>query len=297
MFYFIILTMLVLAALAIVLFTNGVERSLALVPVVAAVCWTGWNMVYQVPVGNVGLVYAFGNIVNQTGEGLQFVAPWQAVWPASVQVQSVKYHGKDHLSSFSQETQDVFVDATANIRVDSKDIQSLYRNVGADYINILVSPRVRQAFKDETVKFRSVDIAPHREEIRKAVGDRLRHELGIRSIVVEDLLLDNISFLPEFQKSIENKQIATQNALAEEQNIVAAKNRAQQVVETARGTAQRTLIEATAQAQANEKLAASITPQLVQYQMVTKLAPNVSTIMMPTSQPFIMDKSLFTTPK
>jgi len=92
-------------------------------------------------------------------------------------------------------------------------VQQLYRTVGLNFFNVLVESRVIQNFKDETVKYKSVEIAPNRESIRKAVRERLEKELSPFSIEVVDLLLDNIDFNPEFKKAIEDKQIATQRAL------------------------------------------------------------------------------------
>ena len=43
----------------------------------------------------------------------------------------------------------------------------------ADEELVLIEPRVAQNFKDETVKYKSVDIAPNREKIRQAVRQRL----------------------------------------------------------------------------------------------------------------------------
>lgn len=272
---------------------DGAARGMTAFALLAIiVVWTLFNSIYQVPAGHVGLVYAFGDIIGQEGEGLKFVAPWKSVWAATAQVQKVTFQKEAHLASFSKESQDVYVDATVNVRVLPKDIESLYRTVGTDYMDTIVRPRIRQAFKDETVKYSTVDVAPHREEIRHAVSKRLSDELAARSIVVDDLLIDNIAFNPKFQDSIERKQIASQDALAEEQRIAGERNKAQQAIEIARGAAEATLINALKQADANRALAASITPELVQYQMVQKLAPTVQTIMLPVGAPFILDKSI-----
>jgi regulator of protease activity HflC (stomatin/prohibitin superfamily) len=294
MFFFIILIVLTILAVGIFIFGDAIGRVVGSIAVaIVMLAWTGWNSVYQVPAGSVGLVYSFGDIVNQTGQGLQTVAPWRSVWSVSTQVRKLKYHGKERLASFTQETQNVYVDTTVNVRVDPKDIQGLYRNVGEDFIDILVNPRVKQAFKDEMVKFSAVDVAPHREDIRRAVGERLRAELAARSIIVEDVLLDDINFDDAFESAILRKQVATQDVLAEEQKIAGERNKASQKIEEARGSAEATLVNATKQAEANILLAKSITPELVQYQMVSKLAPNVQTIMLPAGAPFILDKSTF----
>jgi len=78
---------------------------------------------------------------------------------------------------------------------------------------------VYQNLKDTTVSYKSVDIAPHREEIRKKVQTLLDSELTPHSITIQDFLISNITFDPAFQQAIEDKQTATQNALKEQETI------------------------------------------------------------------------------
>lgn len=243
------------------------------------------NMVNQIPAGHVGIVYTFRGITGQVGDGLQWVAPWRSVLNATIQVQGHKF---EQLTSFSNETQDVTVAATINVQVSPNKIQELYREVGPNYFDVLIRPRVMQAFKDETVKYASVQIAPNREAIRRAVRERLTKELETHSIAVQDLLVDNIVFSRGFQEAIEEKQRQTQLALAEKEKVASETSKADQAIEQARGTAEAVLINAKKQAEANRALAASITPEYIQYMTVTKLAPNVEVIMVPTGQQFIM---------
>lgn len=243
----------------------------------------------QIPAGHVGLVYSFGAIQGQRAEGLQWMAPWQRVEPASIQVQG---HRFEKLESFSKETQDVFVEATINVQVSPKHIQDLYRNVGPNYFDILVRPRVLQVFKDETVKYTSVDIAPNREAIRQAVRERLTAELQANSITVQDLLIDSIVFSPKFQDAIEEKQAQSQLALAEREKVASETAKADQKVAKARGDAESILVAAEKQAEANLKISGSITPELIQYMYVTKLAEKLSVIMLPSNQPFLLDKQM-----
>ena len=254
--------------------------------------WVGGHTllasINTVPAGNIGVVYRFGAIVGQVTEGLTFVAPWKSVSLANIQVQSHRFN-KNELASFSAETQDVFVEATLNIRVSPSTIQELYRSVGPSYFDILIRPRVAQNFKDETVKFKSVDIAPNRETIRTNVTSRLKVELSNYSIEVVDLLLDNIDFRPEFKTSIENKQIATQNALEEEQRVQVSKYKAEQQIKQAEGEGGAILAVAEKQAEANTKLSASLTPELVQYALIQKLGDQIKGMILPAGQNFILD--------
>ncbi len=242
--------------------------------------------IHQIPAGHIGVVYEFGSIRGQIGEGARFVFPWRSVTQANIQVQQ---HTFDDLDAFSEETQDVLVKATLNYRVSPQAIQKLYREVGPNYFDVLVAPRVEQNFKDETAKYKSVDIAPRREELRHAVSTRLEQELAAWSIEVTDLLLNNIDFRPEFKTAIENKQIATQNALEQEQRVVVAQRQAEQAIKTAEGQGQAILTVAEKQAEANRALSASLSDSLIQYSLVQKLGDKISVIILPSGQNFILD--------
>jgi len=244
---------------------------------------------HAIPAGKVGVVYQFGAIVSQVGEGPQWVLPWRQVRLENTQVQTHKF---DRMFCFSKESQAVYVDCTVNTRISERAVQKLYREVGPDWFAKLVEPRVPQYFKDETVKFPTVEIAPNRENIRHTVSQRLNAELSNWSIEVPDLLLNNIDFESGFKQAIELKQVATQRALEEEQRVKVVEFQAQQAVARARGKADSLYTIAERQAAANDKLSASLTDRLVQYTMVTKLAPNVNVALLPAGQQFILGGDL-----
>ena len=271
------------------LYLAGLLKPGALLVVALMAFITFYASVHQVPAGHIGVVYEFGGIKGQIAEGLQFVAPWRNVLLANIQVQRRVF---DKLNSFSEESQDVFVRASLNVRVSPQAIQQLYRTVGPNFFNVLIESRVIQNFKDETVKYKSVEIAPNRENIRKAVRERLEKELSPFSVEVVDLLLDNIDFNPEFKKAIEDKQIATQRALEEQQKIESEKHKAQQAIERAKGEGSAILFRAEKEAEANRKLAASLTPELVRYAMVQKLSDKIQVMMLPSGQNFILDSDI-----
>ena len=280
--------------------------------IIVFVIWAGahtaLSALKQVEAGDVAVVYQFGEIIGQKGEGLQFVAPWQEIRTESIRVQRRQF---SNVSGFSSETQDVVITATVNYRVDPGAVQNLYRTVGVNWFDILVEPRINQYFKAETVKYRTVDIAPNRETIRKNVRDALALDLQNFSVTVEDLLIDNIDFNPEFKNAIEAKQIAAQNALEAGERIAGAQNEAIQneerakgearavearakgdaaaEIERARGNAEAILLQAQAQALANVLLDESLTPQVIQYLAVIKLAPNIDIALIPSGQNIIID--------
>lgn len=275
----------------------------AVAAVIVFVLWVGAHTALTalkpIEAGSVGVVYQFGEIVGQKGEGLQFIAPWQELRTESIKVQRKRF---DNISGFSRETQDVIVSTTLNYRVDPAAVQNLYRTVGPNWFDTLVEPRINQFFKAETVKYNTVDIAPNREQIRLDVQAKLDADLRQFSITVEDLLIDNIDFTSEFKQSIEEKQIAAQNALREQerisqrqaeaqQGIESAKGEAEQERERARGAADAITIRAKAQAEANTLLDESLTAQVIQYLAVDKLADDLDLALLPSGQGVIIDPS------
>jgi regulator of protease activity HflC (stomatin/prohibitin superfamily) len=247
---------------------------------------TGTAATRQVEAGHVALVYQFGSIVGQRGEGLQFIAPWQNTRTESIQVQR---HRFENVQAFSEETQDVFVVATLNYSVSPGAVQELYRSVGPNWFDRLVEPRVQDFFKQEVVQYQTVDVAPNREIIRTNVRDRLEQDLNQFSITVNDLLLDEIDFQQDFKIAIEQKQIATQDALREEERIRQARAEADQRIERERGEAEAVRIAAEAQADANRLIAESLTEQVIQFQAVQRLAGNIQIALIPSGQGVILD--------
>lgn len=253
--------------------------------------------VQVVEAGHVGLVYRFGDIVGQRDAGISLIWPWETFKTADIRIQKIRAEGtcsngfEECLEAFSSETQDLFVVATANISVNPNDVQDLYRNVGPDYVDKLVRPRLLQIFKDETVKYESIEIAPNREVIRAAIRARLRTELSDFSINVDDLLIDNLDFRPEFKEAIEAKQIASQEALRQQELVAAREAEARQRAAEAQGNADKLRIEATGQADANRAINESLTPLLIQFQALQKLADNVTIALVPSGDGLIIDPS------
>ncbi len=269
--------------------------------IIVFVIWAGahtaLSSLKQIEAGHVAVVYQFGEIVGSRGEGLQFIAPWQQIRTESIRVQRARF---DNVSGFSAETQEVNVSATVNYRVDPAAVEELYRTVGPNWFDILVEPRINQYFKAETVKYNTVDIAPNRETIRENVRTALAQDLQEFSVTVQDLLIDNVDFTEAFKQSITEKQIAAQNALREEERIVQAQNEATQAEERAKGEAaaevarakgeaEARVLRAQAQAEANRLLDESLTPKVIQFLAIDKLAPTIDIALIPSGQGIILD--------
>lgn len=260
--------------------------------------------VHVIPYGNVGIVRTFGAITSvKLDDGLAFTWPWQDFETENIQTQSLLsdsscYNGrfKNCFETFSKESIDVFITGVLNFHIDPENVRTLREKIGPNYREKIVLPRMNQVLKDETVKYAAVDITPNREAIRNAVRDRLTRELAADGIAVEDFLLKNVEFKDEVKAAIDEKVIAAQRAQAAEQQVAVAAAEARQKAAAAEGEANRLRIEAQGQADANRTISESLTPALIQFQAVQKLAGNIQIALLPAGQGLIIDPASLLSP-
>ncbi len=114
-------------------------------------------------------------------------------------------------------------------------------------------------------------------------------------------MLRNITFSPEYAASVEQKQIAEQQAQQAKFVVEQRKQEAEQarqvaqgladaVVIHAKGDAEARLIQAEAEAKALELIAAALAdkPELLTYQYITKLAPGIQVMLVPNNTPYLL---------
>lgn len=274
---------------------------IAVIALVLNIIVTFGFSINQVGTGSIGIVYSYGKIVGQQDSGVHLHAPWKTVTTANLQTQT-----KDikKISAASLETQDVFVDLSFSFALTGESVQNLFRTVGPDYYEKLaIENRITQYVKEETARYPAVEIQTlHREDIRRAVQQHLTEDLAKYSIIVTNVVVVDIEYSPEFNASIEAKQVQTQNSLKATEAVKQAQAEAEQARAKAQGAADsteiqakadadNTLIRAKAQADANQLLNQSLSPNVIQYEYIQKLAPTVQTILVPSGNGFLLDPS------
>lgn len=235
--------------------------------------------------GKVGIEYGYsGGIVGQMNGG-GFIAPWNHVKQLDTRIQHAEY---DNLDVFSKETIAATTDVTLNYHVNPEDAQGLIRHVGFNYEKTLIQSRVYNDVKDATVQYSAVELAPHREDIRKYVVSALSRELSQYSIHVDAVQIKNIALPSTITTPLAERQAAVINAQAAQNRVKQVEAEARQRVAQAQGTAKATVAEAEGTATANRAIARSVSqdPGYINYikaQALLKLAENPSTKLVPSS--------------
>lgn len=219
--------------------------------------------------------------------------------------------GDDSVTARTADGQEVFIDASVVYEVNPDRLIDVYVRYSQDqWQDILVRPQARSIIYNKVAQYRVEEVySTKRDALQKAIEDEMRAALEANGFKLNSLLLRNVTFNQEYAKSVEEKQIAQQNAerarfLVEsekqeaERVRVQAQGRADAAVTGAKGEAESNVIRAKAEAEALSLIASQLkdNPNLLAYRYIEKLSPGVQTIFLPSNQPFLLDPKSFVGP-
>ncbi len=207
--------------------------------------------------GEVGLKVRFGKIVNsKLDEGINFKIPYiEGIKKVNIKVQKVETRA----SSASKDLQDVTLTLAVNYRVDGTKATDLYKNVGNKYEEIVLQPAIQESIKAVTSQYTAEELITNRSEVSKKCKDVLQEKIYKYGLVIDNFNITNFNFSAEFNKAIEEKQVAEQKVLT-----------AKQELEKAKVEAERKIVEADATKKANELLKQTLTDEVIAKQFIEK---------------------------
>lgn len=224
------------------------------------------SCVRTVPTGYTGLVTVFGRVENYTlDSGIHYVAPWKQVVTMDNRIQKRTVS----LPCFSSDIQEVSVSYTINYQISKSDAMILYRTVGRDYYETVISPNIAEAVKVVTARYTAEDLVGMRDALAQDIEEILAERLLKHSIEVVGTSIENMDFTDAFTNAVEEKQVAQQNKLRAqteaERKVIEAKAEAEIRKVEADAAAYEVLAKAEAEAEANRKIGESLTQQLIDY--------------------------------
>lgn len=223
-----------------------------------------------VPGGSRGVVTTMGKIEpNVLGEGLHLVVPFiQDVHKTSVRVDKENIE----TDAASKDLQQVKVGATVNWSLSPDAVSSAYQKYGTleDITDRFVKPMSQAAIKIQTAQKNAEELLQQRAALQDAIESALREELSKEHIILSNVSITNIDFSQEFNKAIEAKQVAQQQAQQAAYSAERAKNEAQALREKAKGEADAEIERAKGSSEAQKLMVASLTPEILRRQWIEK---------------------------
>jgi len=259
-----------------------------------------------IPAGYVGVVFnVFGGVQpNPLGEGFRIVFPGiQNVILYDARLKEVTLAvptpggrqpgpSEEGINARSKEGLDIGVDVTVQYRIKRNEASLLHQRVGPSYLDTLIVPQIRSKIRDAVGLFNAAElISTQRTQLEAAITKELSQDLDAQYVELVSVLLRRIDIPASVAKVIEEKQTAEQQVQVSENKRRQAEIDAQRLVAQARGERDAAILKAEGEAKAIQLRgeAPKQSPQVIQLTVAEKLAPNVQTIMIPSSGNFLLD--------
>ncbi len=220
----------------------------------------------SVPTGHTGVVTTFGSVENYTLEaGMHFKLPWQEVVKMDNRVQK----NTQELSCFSSDIQEVSMTYTVNYQISKQDAMTIYKTIGTGYFDTVIAPCITESVKIVTAKYSAEALVSSRSLMAAEIEEVLESKLKSYNIELVGTSIENMDFTDAFTDAVEAKQVAEQNKLRAqteaEQRVIEANAAAEIKKVEADADAYELLTRAEAEAEANRKIAESLTDALIAY--------------------------------
>ena len=214
-----------------------------------------------VEAGHTGVVVTLGKVKEGVlQEGIHVKAPFvQQVVKIDNRIVKLEVETE----AFSKDLQTVETVLAINYRVDTAKSYSIYKNIGANYEAVLVTPAVNEVLKAITAKCTAEESVTNRVLISDGLVKGLNDKLNDIGLYVTDVNIINFEFSEAFITAIEEKQVAQQKLLKSETEKQTAIINAEAQAETVR-------IKAEAEAAANKTISESLTPNIIEYNKIQK---------------------------
>jgi len=243
--------------------------------VVLALVLIGTLCTATVQTGYTGIVTTFGKVENMTLEaGLHLKSPFQQIISMDNREQKTTFTTE----AFSSDIQQVNITGSINYAINKSTAMNLFKEVGTDYFNKLVYPRMLEITKGVFSKYTAENLVANRQKLSESIRDGLSEELQSYGINVISLSIENIDFTDAFTDAVEAKQVAAQRKLQAEIEQAQMTMETQQQAERQRINAEAAAnvakinadadayamkVRSEAEAEANKMIAESLTENLI----------------------------------
>jgi regulator of protease activity HflC (stomatin/prohibitin superfamily) len=177
----------------------------------------------QIDAGNVGVKSLFGKVQNDVlNSGLHFVNPLVNV--KELDVKTLNYtmsgihdegtkSGDDAIRVLTADGLEVTIDLSVLYRVVPADAPKLIREIGENYEDKIVRPITRTRIRDNAVYYEAIALySTKRDEFQNRIFKTIDEDFRKRGLLLENLLVRNITLPGPVKAAIERKIEAEQEA-------------------------------------------------------------------------------------
>lgn len=258
----------------------GKNKKLVALGLAGAVCLGGLiKSCTIVPAGNVAVQHIFGSVRDaELNPGLNFINPLSSVVKMKTRTQEVK----ESMKVPTKEGLMAGLDVSILYKIDPTKADEIYKTLGEGYANVVIAPTLRNVTRDVVANYGSEDLySVNRAKIASDITSQLAEQYQKRGIILENVLLRDVSLPNEVTAAIDRKIGAKQAA-----------EQMQYVLEKETQESERKRVEALGIADAQNIISKSLTTEYLQWKYIEGInglanSPNTTFVITPYDQKLI----------
>ncbi|MFA5985894.1 MAG: prohibitin family protein [Parcubacteria group bacterium] len=240
------------------------------------------NIFIVIPAGQTGVRTLFGRVnEKEMSSGLHIIDPLENVERMSIRTEEYtmsitqgegQKSGADQITALTNEGLQVDLDITVFYHLDEESASDVYKNLGVNYQEKIIRPEIRSAIREVVARYNAKDIySEKRNEVADGIRTKLSETIDPRGIMVEQVLLRNVTLPASLSKSIQEKLQAEQES-----------QRYEFVLQKETKEAERKRVEAAGQRDSQAIINESLSAKYLQYLYIKELKDRQGTIYVPT---------------
>ncbi len=253
------------------------------------------SCIKQIDAGEVGVQSLFGKVNEEVLQsGLTFINPLMAVKEIDIRTQNYTMSsvhdegdkaGDDAIRILTSDGLEVVIDLTVLYRLNAAEVPKVYRETGLDFKDKIVRPITRTKIRDNAVYYSANELySTKRDEFQNKIFKSIDADFKKRGLILEQLLVRNITLPNTVKASIEEKIKAEQDA-----------QKMEYVLQKEKQEAERKRVEAQGISDYQKIINSGLSDKQLQYEQIQTMkglitSPNAKVIIMGGNKtPVILD--------
>jgi prohibitin 2 len=192
------------------------------------------NSIYTVEAGHLSIKY---NRLSGVGasvyrEGLHFRLPFFER-PIIFDVRA-RAHTMTSLTG-SKDLQMVNISLRALCKPNAEHLPEIYRAIGPDYDERVLPSIINEVLKSVVAQYNAAQLLIQRDLVSRMIRERLVERAQDFHILLDDVAITHLSFSPEYEKAVEQKQVAQQQAERARYLVLKAQEEKKKIIISAEG--------------------------------------------------------------
>ena len=244
---------------------GGAIRALGIVVILVGILTA---CIIQIEAGQIGVKKLFGQVQTEVlPSGLHFINPLLDIERMDIKTQNYTMSGvhdegqraaDDAMRVLTADGLEVTMDLTVLYRVSFSEAPRIVRETGLDYTDKIVRPLARTKIRDNAVYYDAVALySTKRDEFQLRIFKTIEEDFRKRGLILEQILVRNITLPQSVKVTIEQKISAEQDA-----------QKMQFVLQKERQEAERKRVEAQGIADYQRIISESLSERQLQYEQI-----------------------------